>query len=164
MLQALYHLCDPPLDSLQEIPDFFVPGSSELDTVLQVMPDQGRVDGENHLPWSAGHAPFNALQDPIGPLVHQGTLLAHHQPVIHQDPQILLCRAPLQQVISQLLLILVVILSQVQDSTLAFVKPHLVPLCSILQSVQVLMNGSAAFSQLSIIGLLTEVGKYQKPC
>ena len=23
MLQALYHLCDPPLDSLQEIPVFF---------------------------------------------------------------------------------------------------------------------------------------------
>ena len=36
MLQALFHLCGPPLDSLQEIPVFFVPGSPELDTVLQV--------------------------------------------------------------------------------------------------------------------------------
>ena len=34
MLQALYHLCGPLLDSLQEIPVFFVPGSPELATVL----------------------------------------------------------------------------------------------------------------------------------
>ena len=32
VLQALYHLCGPPLDSFQEIPVFFVLGGSELDT------------------------------------------------------------------------------------------------------------------------------------
>jgi len=49
MLQALYHLCDPPLDSFWEVPVFFVPESLELDTLLQVRPDQGRVEGEDHL-------------------------------------------------------------------------------------------------------------------
>jgi len=47
MLQALYHLCGPLLDSL---PVFFVLGSPELDTVLQVRTDQGTVEGEDHLP------------------------------------------------------------------------------------------------------------------
>uniref|UniRef100_A0A8C3BGT2 Phospholipid-transporting ATPase n=1 Tax=Cairina moschata TaxID=8855 RepID=A0A8C3BGT2_CAIMO len=36
MLQALYHLCGPPLDSFQEIPVLFVLRSPEMDTVLQV--------------------------------------------------------------------------------------------------------------------------------
>lgn len=35
MLQAFYHHCGPPLDSLQEIPVFFVSESPEVDTVLQ---------------------------------------------------------------------------------------------------------------------------------
>ena len=34
ILQAVYHLCGPLLDSLQEIPVFFVPGSPELATIL----------------------------------------------------------------------------------------------------------------------------------
>ncbi len=50
MLQPPYYLCGPPLDSFQEIPVFFVPGSPELDALLQVRPDQGRVEREDHLP------------------------------------------------------------------------------------------------------------------
>jgi len=50
VLQALYHFCGPQLDSLQEIPDFLSLGSPELDTVLQVRPDQDRVEGEDNLP------------------------------------------------------------------------------------------------------------------
>ena len=44
MLQVLYHLCGPLLDSLHEILVFFVLGSPELDTVLKVRPQQGRVE------------------------------------------------------------------------------------------------------------------------
>jgi len=57
-----------------------------------------------------------------------------------------------------------VIPPQVQDSTLALVKPHQVPLCPALQSVQVLLNGSTTFryvsqsSQLCIISKLAEGG------
>ena len=164
-IQALYHLCGPLLDSIQEI-SVFVRGSPELDTVLQVRPDHGGVYGKDHLPRTAGHAAFNAHQDLIGLLGHQGTLPAHHQLVILQDPPVLLCRAPLQQVISQLVLILVVIPFQGQDSTLAFVKPHTISFCPALQSVQAMLNGSTAFwcvshsPQLCIISVLTEGGHY----
>jgi len=98
MLQVLYSFCGPLLDSLQEILVFLVLGSPELDTILQVRPNQGRVEGEDHLPWPVGQAPFKAPQDPTGLLGQLGTLLAHCQPAIHQDPQVLLHRAPLQQV------------------------------------------------------------------
>ena len=50
ILQAVYHLCGPLLDSFEEIPVFFVSRSPELDTVLQVRPDQGRVEGKDHHP------------------------------------------------------------------------------------------------------------------
>ena len=95
---------------------FFVPRSPDLDTILQVRPDQSRAEEQDPLPSPAGHAPFNALQDPIGLLGHQGTLLAHDHRVVHLDPQVPHCRTPLQQVTSQP--VLVVILTQVEDSTL----------------------------------------------
>ena len=53
---------------------------------------------------------------------------------------------------------------QVQNSILALVKPHVVPLCPIFQSIQVLLSGSTAFwcvshsSQLCIISKLAEGG------
>ena len=59
-----------------------------------------------------------------------------------------------------------VIPPQVQDSTLALVKPHQVPLCPTLQSVQVMLNGSTAFrcvihsSQFHIVSRLAEGALY----
>ena len=78
---------------------FSIPGSQELDTVLQVRPDQSSVEEEDHLCSPASHTPFNALQDAIGLFGYEGTLLAHGLHVVYQDSQILLHRAPLQQVI-----------------------------------------------------------------
>jgi len=49
----------------------------QLDTVLQVWPHQGRVEGDGHLPCAAGHALFNAPKDTTGCLGHKGLLLAH---------------------------------------------------------------------------------------
>lgn len=60
------------------------------------LPEQSRRGGS--LPQHAGPALFNATLDPIGLLGHGGTLLAHSYPVFHQNPQVLLWRAPLQQV------------------------------------------------------------------
>ena len=60
-------------------------------------PHQGRVEGEENLPGPAGHSP-NAPQDLISFLGSQGMLLAHGQPVVHQDTQVPLHRAALQQV------------------------------------------------------------------
>jgi len=59
-------------------------GALSWDTVLQVRLDQGRVEGEDPLPWPAGDAPFNAPQDSIDLLGHRGTLLAHCQPVYQE--------------------------------------------------------------------------------
>jgi len=66
-----------------------------LDTVLQVMPHQLRVDGQDHLHHSAGHTSFDAAQDMVGFLGCEGTLLAHVQLAVHQYSQVLLSRAGL---------------------------------------------------------------------
>ena len=60
-------------------------------------PPQGRAEGEENLPHPAAHTPPHAPQDPIGLLGSQGTLLAHGHPVVHQDTQVPLRRAALQQ-------------------------------------------------------------------
>ena len=92
--------------------------------------------------------------------------MAHCQPVIHQDPQVVFHRTPFQQVMSQPVLVVAAIPSQVQDSTLTFVKSCLVSYCPALQSIQVLMNGRTGFrsvshsSQLCITGMLTKGGHY----
>ena len=49
-------------------------------------PHQGRAESEDHLPCPAGHALSNPSQDPIGLLGHKGTLRAHGQPAVLQDP------------------------------------------------------------------------------
>ena len=61
------------------------------------LPGKSRV-GRNHLPPSASHTYFKVPQDVTGLIGHKGTLLAHGQPVVHQDSQVLLHRARLQQV------------------------------------------------------------------
>ncbi|NXX08915.1 CCD33 protein, partial [Larus smithsonianus] len=75
-----------PLQSpLQQFPVPLEPGSPELDTALQVQPPQGRAEREDDLPPPAGHNLLDAPQDATGLLGHEGTLLAHGHPVVHQD-------------------------------------------------------------------------------
>ena len=61
-------------------------------------PHYVKVEGEDHLPEPAGHIHSNLPQDTIGFLCLMGTLLAHGLFIAHQDTQVLLHRAPLQQV------------------------------------------------------------------
>ena len=95
-------------------------------------PHQGSVEGKENLPRPAAHTPPNASQDPIGFLGSQGTLLAHGQPVIHQDTQVALHRAALQQVHPDPVLMHGVVPAQVEDPAFAFVEPYQVPLCPFL--------------------------------
>ena len=87
---------------------------------------------------------------------------AHYQSVVHQDTQVLLCRDCRHQITPQPVVMHVVIPPQVQDSTLAAVRPHKVSPCQTLQSVQILLNDSTAFrcvshsSQLCIISKLAK--------
>ena len=62
----------------------------------------------------------------IGFLGCKCTLPAHVQLFIHQYPQVLLCRAALNQFIPQSVLMLVIVLTQVQDITLGLVELGLV--------------------------------------
>lgn len=41
----------------------------------------------DYLPQAAGYSPSNATHNTVGLLCHKGTLLAHGQPQVHQDPQ-----------------------------------------------------------------------------
>jgi len=93
MLQSPHHPCSPLLDTLQQLLIFLEVGSPELDTVLQMGPHYGSVEGKENLPGPAGHTLLDASQEPISFLGSQGTLLTHSQPVIHQDTQVPLHRA-----------------------------------------------------------------------
>ena len=85
VLQAFNHLCGTPLDSFQQlciVPVLGVPG---LDTMLQMEPHRGRVEGDSHLPFPSDHLSFDATQDTVGLL---GSCPAGSCPVFfHQDPQ-----------------------------------------------------------------------------
>ena len=52
-------------------------GAPELDAGLQEESHQHRVEGQNHLPQSAGHTSFDAAQDTVSLLGCKGTLLAY---------------------------------------------------------------------------------------
>lgn len=77
MLRAPHHLCGPPQDSLKKFIVFLELRNLDLDTVLQMCPHQGRVEGKNHLPQPASHALFNTPQNTIRLLYHTGMLLLH---------------------------------------------------------------------------------------
>jgi len=79
--------------------------------------NQGRVEGEYHLPGLAGRATFKAPQDIIGLLDHTGTPLAHVQPVAHENTLVVLCRAHIQQVSLYPVLMYAIVTLQVQDYT-----------------------------------------------
>ena len=60
----------------------------------------------------------------VGFLSCESTLLAHVLPTIHQYPQLLFGTAVLYLYIPQLVLIMRVAITQVQDLALGFVEPH----------------------------------------
>jgi len=67
----------------------------ELNAGLQVGSHQSTVEGQNHLPRSAGHASLNATKDVVGLLGHECTLPGHAELLINQHSQVLLLRAAL---------------------------------------------------------------------
>ncbi|KAK4831400.1 hypothetical protein QYF61_017531 [Mycteria americana] len=121
-----------------------------------------RAEEENHLPQPAGHASCYAAQDMVGLLGYEHTLLAHVQLFIHQYPQVLLCRAALDHIIPQPVLILGVALTQVQDLALGLVEAHEVHMGPLLKLVQVPVDGIPSLrcvnstTQLGVICKLAE--------
>jgi len=96
MLQSfnlLNHPCGSLLGFVQYVCVSPVLRSPELDPLLQMWPRQGWKKGRHHLPLPAGNTLPNAAQDIIHLLCSKGTLLAHVQPGVHQDPQVFFCQA-----------------------------------------------------------------------
>lgn len=87
-----------PCRTLSRISLPFLNQGAQNWTLLQMWAHQGRVDGQDHLPQLAGHILFNASLDTTGLLGHKNIPLAQGQPLVHQDNQVLLLRASLQQV------------------------------------------------------------------
>ena len=72
-------------------------------------------------------------------------LLAHGHILVHQDPQVLLCKAAFQPVDYQPVLVPGVTPSKGQGFTFPFAKLHGIPASPFLQLFKVSLNGSTAF-------------------
>ncbi|KAK4817028.1 hypothetical protein QYF61_026034 [Mycteria americana] len=114
VLQLSDHLRGPPLDPLQQVHAFPVLRTPELDAVLQ---------------------------DTVGFLGCERTLLAHVQFFIHQYPQVLLFKAALNPFIPQPVLIAGVALIQVQHPARGLAELHKIQMGPLLDLVQVPLDG-----------------------
>ena len=143
MFHSLDHFSDPPLNTLQQVHGSLLLRTPQLDSVLQVRStiyihlfiapsaeQRGRITSLTLLAmlflmqlrmWLAFWA--------------ESTLLSHVQLAIRQYPQVLLVRAVLNLFIHQLLLIVVIAMTQVQDLAFGFVEPHEVFLGPLLEPV-----------------------------
>ncbi|KAK4830289.1 hypothetical protein QYF61_009492 [Mycteria americana] len=98
--------------------------------------------------------------------MEQGTSLAHVQPGVHHDPQVLFCQTAFQLVCPQHVLVPGVVPSQVQDFALALVELHGAPASPFLQPVKVPLDGRTAlwyishYSQFGVICKLAEGALY----
>ena len=97
----------------------------DLDTVLQMRPHKGRVEGDNHFPVPADHCSSDGIQDTICFLDCKCTLLAHIKFFISQDTWVLLSRATFKELFSQTLYKSGITPTQVQNLAL-----FLTSLCS----------------------------------
>ncbi|KAF1556984.1 Collagen alpha-1(XXI) chain, partial [Eudyptula minor] len=96
VLQTLPQPCCPSLDTLQHLNVLLVVRGPKLNTVLEVWPHQGQVQGHNHFPAPAGHTVSDTGQDAIDLLGRLGTLPAHIHPAVDQHPQVLFRQAAFQ--------------------------------------------------------------------
>jgi len=69
----------------------------------------------DHLPTPAGHTISDTSQDAVGLLGHLGTLLAHLQAAVDQNPQALFHQAAFQPLLPKPVALHGVVLTQVQD-------------------------------------------------
>ena len=98
-------------------------------------PHQHRIEGQDHLPRSAGHAFFDAARDTVGFLGCKGTLLARVQLAIYRCPKVFFGRAALNPFVPQFVLEMGVALTQVQYLALGLVELHEVHLDPLLKAV-----------------------------
>ena len=95
-----------------------------MDTVLHMGPEKARAEKDNHFSHPAGQPSSDAAQDAVGLLDCKNTLLTHVHLFVLHNPQLLLHRAPLNEFLSQSVLISGIALISVQHFALGLVKPH----------------------------------------
>ena len=149
MLQSLDFICGPSKDSLCYVHVSHVLATSELNTLLQVLPPSCGIKGKHHLPQPAGNAVPKAAQDTICLLCSKGALLAHVQPGFHQDLQVLFCEAAFQMCVFQHTSVHQVVLPHVQEFTLPLVGLREIPFGPFLQPVEGLLEGSTTLRHIS---------------
>ncbi|KAF1475359.1 Cadherin-like and PC-esterase domain-containing protein 1, partial [Eudyptula minor novaehollandiae] len=120
-------------NSSQTIMKWLQPRGPKLNTVFEVRPHQGRVQGHDHFPTTAGHTVSDTGQDAIGLLGHLGTLPAHVQPAVDQHPQVLFRQAAFQPLFPKPVALHGVVVAQVRDPALGLCLFHFFPVlpCSI---------------------------------
>ncbi|KAF1468800.1 Arf-GAP with SH3 domain, ANK repeat and PH domain-containing protein 2, partial [Megadyptes antipodes antipodes] len=121
----------------------------KLNTVFQVRPHQGRVQGHDHFPAPAGHTISDTGQDAIGLLGHLGTLPAHVQPAVNQHPQVLFRQAAFQPLFPKPVALHGVVVAEVQDPALGLLEPHRVGLGPSIQPVQVPLQSLPTLEQIN---------------
>jgi len=158
--QLFHQVWCPPLDAFKHVNILLQLWGPELFTALKVRPHQCWIQWDNHLFWTAGYAVFDASQDLDCPLGCQGTLLSHMNPAVNQHSQTPFCRAGLQPLVSQFILVTGVTPPQVQNPAFGPVKGHATGDCLMLQSIQIPLQGLSSLervnttSQFSIISKL----------
>ncbi|RMC09604.1 hypothetical protein DUI87_13390 [Hirundo rustica rustica] len=160
VLQALHQPRCPPLDTLKHLNVLPKLRGTEVDTILKVWPHQCQVQGKNDLPAPAGHTIPDTGQDAIGPLSHQGTLLAHVQLAADQYPQVSFLLGTVQPHHPQPITLQGVIVAKVQDSALGLIKLHLVRLCPSIQLFQVSLQSHPIFQQIDTHSQLSVICKF----
>ena len=101
VLQPSDHLHGPSVDLLQQSHVLLVLGAPGLIAVLQLGSHKSRIEGQNHLPWSASHISLDATLDTVGFLGCKCTLSAHVKSFIKWHSPILLLRAALKPFFAQ---------------------------------------------------------------
>jgi len=122
VFHSVDHFCGLFVATLEQVHASPVLRTPHLEAVLQMRPNQQRA--EDQLPHPAGHASFDAAQDTFDLLGCEGTLLAHIQLPILQSPRVFFGRAALNPFIPQLVLVMRVASTQVQDLAFGFVEAH----------------------------------------
>jgi len=122
VLQSSDNLCHPTLDTLQQLYIILVLGAPGLGAVMQVGPYEGRAEAYSHLPCPSGHPSSDAAQDAVCLPSSECTLLARIKVFIHQNTQVLLGRAVLNEFFYQCVYLHEIALTQVL--ALGLVEPH----------------------------------------
>ncbi|GAB0208543.1 macrophage immunometabolism regulator [Grus japonensis] len=137
-------------EHLQYIDDIIVWGKREADlfeegkTIIQILLKAGfAIKQRCGLPsWLPGH-----------------TLLTPTEPAANQHPQIPFCRAALQPLLSQSMLVSGITPSQVLNLAFVLVKFHAIDDCPMLQSIQIPLQGPSSLERVNSTSQFSIVSK-----